>query len=238
MDHNVSPSLLELIPLADTTFRSLWSDRILGLAPILGKVGYLESVSEKVEYVSVVADAITRVAGRSRDVELRGAVDRLEGRGRVGEVERRVWDVLLGVLGSKKGGARSRLKSMVTDEQIVENKDEIKFEDSLLLEEEPVEDGRDSGKDMWFETETEDELFTWGDEDGDCPEEDNLFVWDDDGRHREEGDTYLFRELEGLGVRMDYHGEEKEELLFMEDHELILEENLSTRGEDEDMIWI
>ncbi|KAL0633653.1 hypothetical protein Q9L58_007424 [Maublancomyces gigas] len=244
--------------LTDTTLRKFWSKEVHGLAPIVGKVGYLEGMSEKAEYVDIVADTILRVAARSGNEELRRTVEELEGSG--GGVRKRTWRVLLDVLKRKKSGVRSRLKSSVeTGELVSENR----VEDSLLFDEEVPE--RESGDEYEYEvfldeTETEEEegLFTWSDRSVGEDEVDSIFNWVDENEYQEENEISLFEELEdlvgrhggdknslslfeeleGLATRMGYHGDEKNELLFMEENELILEETALPRSEGEDMIWI
>lgn len=256
-DHTSPPALQELMALTDTTLRKFWSKEVHGLAPIVGKVGYLEGMSEKAEYVDVVADTILRVAARSGNEELRRTVEELEGSG--GGVKKRTWRVLLDVLKRKKSGVRSRLKNSVEMGELVS---ENRVEDSLLFDEEVPE--RESGDEYEYEvfldeTETEEEegLFTWSDGSVGEDEVDSIFNWVDENEYQEENEISLFEELEdlvgrhggdknslslfeeleGLATRMGYHGDEKNELLFME-NELILEETALPRSEGEDMIWI
>lgn len=261
-DHNSPPGLRELMKLTDTALRNLWSKDVHVLAPIIGKVGYLEGVSEKAEYVDVVADSILRVAARSGNEELRRAVGELEdGAGGVG---RRTWRVLLDVLKGKKGAAGSSLKSLVeTGGRASESKEEEEgggIEDSLLFDEGIAKWGsEDEDGDIFLEeTDTEDEgrLFTWSDDDN----VDSMFSWaDEDGYHEDEVSLFeeledpvmsigydwddknnlsLFEELEGFSMGMGYDGDGKNELLFTEDEELMLEDTALARSEGEDMIWI
>lgn len=248
--------------LTDTTLRKFWSKEVHGLAPIVGKVGYLEGMSEKAEYVDVVVDTILRVAARSGNEELRRTVEELDGSG--GGVRKRTWRVLLDVLKRKKLGVRSKLKSSVeTGELVSENMVEEDFEDSLLFDDEVPE--RESGDEYEYEifldeTETEEDegLFTWSDGSVGEDEVDSIFNWVDESEYQEENeislfeeledlvgchggdknDLSLFKELEGLATSMGYHGDGKNELLFMEENELILEETALPRSEGEDMIWI
>lgn len=225
-DHKALPGLLELMPLTDTAFRGLWNNKIASLAPVLGKVRYLEEVSEKAEYVSVVVDAIMSVAERSEDIvlkgrvedlEVRGSVEDLEGRkGGAGGVERSVWSVMLGVL-KEKGGRGRGLKSMVVvDGQVAESKGEGGLEDSLLLDEEGVVEGGTEGGDediLLEDTETEDELFRWNCEDRnyEYDEEDSFFTWDNDNESEEGDDTCLFEDLEGRNMELSYSRDESDD---------------------------
>lgn len=264
MDHTSLPALQELMSLTDTALRGFWNKEVHGLAPIVGKVGYLEGVSEKAEYIDIVADAILRVAARSGNEELRRTVGELEGSG--GGVGKRTWRALLDVLKGKKGGVESRLSSLVdTSERVSENRVEEGFDDYLLFDEGTSERG--SGDEyecdvFLHETDEEDErLFTWSDGSVGESEVDSIFNWADENECQEEGEAplfegfenpvvitgchggdknilALFEELEGSATRMGYRGDEKNELLFMEDNELMLEDTALPRSEGEDMIWI
>lgn len=260
-NHTSLPTLLELMKLTDTALRNFWSKEIHGLAPIIGKVGYLSGVSNKAEYVDVIADAIIGVAARTKNRELGRIVEEFEGsKG----VRKRTWGVLLDALKVRKGGVGSRLKSLVeTGERVIEN-----LEDSLLFDEGTTGWGSDKGggegEDIFreeAETEEEDGLFAWSDWNAGEDDVDNIFIWADENEYQEEDEVSLFEDLEDPAVAIDYHGgknilslfEELEGLakgikdggkepLFMEDNELMLEETALPRsegeGEGEDMIWI
>lgn len=260
-DHTSLPALQELMTLTDTALRNFWSKEVHRLAPIVGKVGYLEGMSEKAEYVDVVADTILRVAVRSGNEELKRAVGELEGSG--GGVRKRVWRVLSDVLKGKKLGVRSRLRSSVETGGLVSENRVENFEDSLLFDEEVSE--RESGDEYEYdvfldETETEEEegLFTWSDGSAGEDEVDSIFNWVDENEYQEEDEVSLFgeledlagchggdknnlslfEELEGLATGMGYHGDGKNELVFTEENELMLEDIALPCSEGEDMIWI
>lgn len=195
---HASPGLKEFEVLADMAIRNLWEYRIAQLAPLVGKMGCLERVSAGAEYVGVVSDAIVRVAGRAMDGGLK---EKLEGV----EVGQRVWRVLVdGVKGKKSRG--SALKSMVKGEKREEEDDELllggESEKELLL-------GETETEDRFFTSEDEGSLLNWDDEDGE-----SLFDWDD----YQEEDPFFFEGFEEQ-VEIDYHVDEKSDLLFTDDYE-------------------
>lgn len=257
-NHTPLPTLLELTKLTDTALRNFWSKEVHGLAPIIGKVGYLDGVSKKAEYVDIIADAIIGVAARTKNRELGRIMEEFGGSG---GVRKRTWGVLLNALKVKKGGVGSRLKSLVeTGEQVIED-----LEDSLLFDQGTTEwgsEGGDGHEDIFLEeAETEEDgLFAWSDESADDDDDvDNIFVWADENEYQEEDEVSLFEDLEDPTVTIDYHGgknilslfeeleglakgikDGKNEPLFMEDNELMFEDTTLPRseGEGEDMIWI
>lgn len=263
-DHTSLPTLLELMKLTDTALRNFWSKEVHGLAPIIGKVGYLDGVSKKTEYADVIADAILRVAARSKNEELTRSVEAFEGNG--GGIRKQTWRVLLDVLKTKKGCVGSRLKSLVGtgervshnmvdgledsllfDEAIVEleSGDEVEDED-ILLEEAEMEEDEGEELFVWSDGNAgDDDIFDWADENGYQGEDEvSLFEELGDpimtiGYHRGNKNILsLFEELEGLAKEMVYRGDGKNEFLFKEENELMLEDTTLPCSEGEDMIWI
>lgn len=256
-DHTSLPTLLELMKLTDTALRNFWSKEVYELAPIIGKVGYLDEVNKKTEYVDVIADAILRVATRSKNEELRRTVEEFEGCG--GGIGKRTWRVLLDVLKTKKGCVGSRLKSLVETSERVSHNMVDGLEDSLLFDEAITElESGDEDEDIFLgelETEEGDELFAWSD--GNAGDYD-IFDWADENEYQGEDEVSLFEELEDPIMTISYHrgnknilslfeeleglakemGDGKNELLFMEENELMLEDTALTCSEGEDMIWI
>lgn len=263
-DHTSLPTLLELMKLTDTALRNFWSKEVHGLAPIIGKVGHLDGVSKKTEYVDVIADTILRVAGRSKNEELRRSVEEFEGSG--GGIRKRAWRVLLDVLKTKKGCVGSRLKSLVETGERVSHNMVDGLEDSLLFDEaitelESGDEVEDEDEDIFLgeaEMEEGDELFAWSD--GNAGGND-IFDWADENGYQGEDEVSLFEELEdpittisyhrgnknilslfeeleGLAKEMGYRGDGKNELLFMEENELMFEDTTLACSEGEDMIWI
>lgn len=240
-DHTSLPTLLELMKLTDTALRNFWSKEVHGLAPIIGKVGYLDGVSKKTEYADVIADAILRVAARSKNEELTRSVEEFEGNG--GGIRKQTWRVLLDVLKTKKGCVGSRLKSLVGTGERVSHNMVDGLEDSLLFDEAiaELESGDEvEDEDILLEAEMEegDELFAWSD--GNAGD-DNIFDWADENGYQGEDEVSLFEELEeleGLAKEMGYRGDGKNELLFMEENELMHEDTTLPCSEGEDMIWI
>lgn len=254
-NHTSLPTLLELMKLTDTALRNFWSKEVHGLAPIIGKVGYLDGVSKKAEYVDVIADAIIGVASRTNNRELGRIVEESECSR---SVRKRTWEVLLDMLKVKKGGVGSRLKSLVeTGERVIED-----LEDSLLFDEGTTgwgSEDEDGDGDIFLEEAEmeEDGLFAWSDRSAGEDDVDNIFIWADEDGYREEDEVSLFEDLENPTVTVDYHGgknilslfeelegltkgikDGKNEPLFMEDNELMLEDTALLRSEGEDMIWI
>ncbi|KAH0602416.1 uncharacterized protein H6S33_008755 [Morchella sextelata] len=224
------------MPQIDTAIRGLWNDKIAQLAPILGKIGYLESVSQNSEYITVISDAMTNVGARSQNKSLGRSIEELGGNG---GIERKLWGCLLRISDENKGRAGGILKSLMNIEgDLIASKTTCDGEeqDVLFLPEEDFEE--DQKEELFFDDISADEnsLFSW-DEKSECGEggkSDSLFGWED------EDESSLFETprspLMGLGLFAN-----ENELPSLENHEsesLFAPETSTENVGDEDMIWI
>ncbi|RPB07857.1 hypothetical protein P167DRAFT_572402 [Morchella conica CCBAS932] len=224
------------MPQIDTAIRGLWNDKIAQLAPILGKIGYLESISQNSEYITVISDAITNIGAKSHNKSLTRSIEELGGNG---GTERKLWGCLLRISDENKGRARGILKSLINIEgDLIASKTTCNSEeqDVLFLPEEDFEE--DQKEELFFDDISADEnsFFSW-DEKSECGgggKSDSLFGWED------EDDSSLFETprspLMDLGLFTNEN--EPPSLESYEPESLFAFETSVENVGDEDMIWI
>lgn len=229
-------SSIELMPQIDTAIRGLWNDKIAQLAPILGKIGYLESISQNSEYITVISDAIRNFGASSHNKSLGRSIEELGGSG---GIERKVWGCLLRISDENKGRAKGTLKSLMNIEgDLIASKTMCDGEEQgvLFLPEEDFEE--DQKEELFFDDISADEnsFFTW-DEKSECGEggkSDSLFGWED------EDNSSLFETprspLMDLGLFTNEN--EPPSIESYELESLFAFETSAENVGDEDMIWI
>jgi hypothetical protein len=148
--------------LLDVALRSFWGDKMARLVPTLGRVGLVQELEKRVEYVNVVAGIMERF--------------RPEGM-REGEVKRKLWSMLLRrvkatepMMGLEEGTGEEEHREMLFDvfseDDMLwdDSEDELLFDDEEERAQDIISDGEDevwaaleAGQEpAWTALETED----------------------------------------------------------------------------------
>lgn len=205
-----APQVARLMPLADVAIRVFWDTGVASIAPLLGKVGYLQELGEKAGYIGLISVSLRKITERMGMEKT--------------DFTRELWRVLVDNLKRKE---RVRLKSLVEGEGEGHGARGPDPGDPVLFEERRGED-QETGSDsddllLWeegelglWESESEDDdlIMLWDDgrEDGE-DEDDDLFIILDDEKAVGDSSGYLLRVESGeldlvRGIVENQSGEE------------------------------